>query len=76
MGCGNGWQRRDGSKIPSPTANGDNALLPSRRRGSAKRLVTSQRPINPTASRMRREDEKKSEPRYLGYLRLYDVTHQ
>jgi hypothetical protein len=26
---------------------------------------TSQCPINPTASTMRREDEKKSEPRYL-----------
>ncbi len=73
MGCGNGWQMRDRNKIPSPLADGDNAPLPSQRQGNAKRLVTSQCPINPTASTMRREDEKKSEPRYLGYLRLYDV---
>jgi hypothetical protein len=38
-------------------------------------LVSSQRLIDPTASTMRREDEKKSEPRYLGYLRLYDVSN-
>jgi hypothetical protein len=73
MGCSDGWQMRDRNKFPSPPANGDNAPLLSQRRGSAKRLVTSEHPINLTASTMRREDEKKSEPRYLGYLRLYNV---
>jgi hypothetical protein len=42
MGCGDGWQMRDGNKIPSPPADGDNDPLPCLRLGSAKRLVTSQ----------------------------------
>jgi hypothetical protein len=46
---------------------------------AAKGLVTSQHPMDPTASTMRKEDEKKSESRYLRVstaIRCHWVSNQ